>query len=49
MNQSKFSVEMDSLIVCENETIRFIVREDEGGESEDYKKYLIRWTPFQKD
>ena len=48
MNQAKFSIDANSIVVCEGDTIRFFVKEEdeEGGED---KKYLFRWTPFQKD
>lgn len=41
--QTKFTVDMDSLLVTDENIIRFIVNEEiEDG----YKKFIFKWTPF---
>ena len=48
MIKSQHSVDIDSVVVSEEDTIRFIVNE-KGEEGENEKKYLLKWTPFKKD
>jgi hypothetical protein len=50
MLKSQHSVDIDSVIVNDSDTIRFIVNESsEEGEEGEKKKYILRWTPFNKD
>lgn len=48
MVKSQHSVDANSIVVTDSDTIRFIV--NESGEQEDGdRKYLLKWTPFIKD
>jgi hypothetical protein len=43
------SVDIDSIVVNDADTIRFIVNESSEDGDGEIKKYILRWTPFIKD
>jgi hypothetical protein len=46
MLKTQHSVDVDSVVLSNGDTIRFIVNESS---EEGNKKYILRWTPFTKD
>lgn len=48
MLKAEHSVDIESIVINDGDTIRFIV-DEKGKEGEVDKKYILRWTPFSKD
>lgn len=48
MVKSQHSVDINSITVMDSNTIRFVVNQS-GQEGNVDKKYLLKWTPFNKD
>lgn len=42
----EYKIDIESAIVSNNDTVRFILLEKVEGEQNEIKKHIFRWSPF---